>query len=256
MEYYNYNPNFVLDLLPKIRNGKVWYVAFLPLLGLFLENFAQNKWMGIILWLSILVIGPIVCISDEKDLRKFGVSSLQLYKARFFPPLYVYRRIIMTKQTKTPFVMLIIFMIWALLNNGFAASLKITDETFINMIQNCYTSSVTDLDENKVNNIIGERIDDFAQKDTVKWSYSEDDCFKYVTVSGLCNYGSKQSQKFEITFKLNYDGYKVKEITLQSASLSNIQLNQNKLKDFLNKVFIEEKETNNNINYTPSYKSV
>ena len=260
MEHLNYDTNIdtVFSKPPKIHNGKVWYVAILPWLGLFLENYAVNKWIGLALWLSVIILSIVVCIKDEKDLRNSGISNLFIYKARFFPPLYIYRRAKTLHQSVSPFIIFIITLVLAIINNGFTNSLKMNDETFIEGIKSTYTSYIKGLDENGINNQIEERLEEFAIEDTLKWSYSEDDKYKYITVSGLCNYENKASQRFEIVFRLNFDGYTTTKIEITNTSISGIELTNDEKNNFLYKIFIEENEAtkNQNVINPDDYKTI
>ena len=87
---------------------------------------------------------------------------------------------------------------------------------------------------------IKKRIDEFALEGTVEWSYSADDSYKYVTVSGICNYQSKSNQRFEIIFRLDCDGYTIKEKQIVKAALGGVELKDAEKNEFLQKIFIDK----------------
>ena len=238
--YYNQFVNLSNNTTPKVRNGRIWYAAILPYLGLMLESFASNKWIGLALWLAIILLCVFSCARDEKQLRSLGISNLWLYKSRFCPPVYIYRRSDALHQSKSSFVVFIISLIFAITSNGFSVSLQMNDEDFIDSIKQEYTSSIEDLDKNGVNNQIEKRIDEFALEGTVEWSYSADDSYKYVTVSGICNYQSKSNQRFEIIFRLDCDGYTIKEKQIVKAALGGVELKDAEKNEFLQKIFIDK----------------
>ena len=242
------NTNININSLPKIRNGRLWYIILLPVLGLFLESFATNKWIGLALWLTIILLSIFVCIRDEKALRSFGVSHLKLYKARFFPPLYIYRRLVATRQSKFPFGLFITILIFATINNGFVTGLTMNDESFIQLVQINYVSSISQFEDYDSTEMIEDRLEDFAIEDTLKWSYAEDDKHKYVTVTGLCNYDNKSSQRFEIVFRMKFDGYTITKTDITHVKFSGKELNGEDKEKFLHKVFVKQSEQDNNKN--------
>ena len=250
--------NISINNLPKIRNGRLWYVVLLPAIGLFLESFATNKWIGLGLWISIITISVIVCIRDEKHLRAFGVSHLRLYKARFFPPLYIYRRLTATHQSYFPFGVFMALFLFALINNGFTTGLTMNDDDFILRVQINYVSAVKQFEDLKSTEEIEQRLEDFAIDDTLEWSYSENDKHKYVTVTGLCNYDNKSSQRFELVFSLDFDGYAITKIEIIQAEFSKQELNGKEKDEFLKKIFIEQsvQENSNKSIIKDDYKNV
>lgn len=243
----NYRENIIdINKLPKIKNGRIWYVAFLPLLACYLESFAVNIFLGAALWISVLIIGPLVCASDEKHLRTFGINNRQLYRYRFIPPVYIYKRIRITGQSNTPFIMLLIFMLYAVMNNGFVQALRITDDTFISSVKGAYVSSLSDYDEITSYNTIEDRIDKFADDDTLSWKFSKDDDYRYVTAIFKGRYKGKVSQRFDIVFRMDFDGYALKETSIDSVSVEGRKLTDSEREMILYKILIEADSSDSN----------
>ncbi len=140
--FYQYNQPTV-----QLSNKKLWYIALLPFVAIFAENFAINKWLGIALWLAVIAASIIVTSSDEKDLQRMSMSHISLHKSRFFPPLYIYRRQTIFQQNKAPFIVLLISILFALGNNGFVSALSANDTTFITTVQNSPVSNLEELSQ-------------------------------------------------------------------------------------------------------------
>lgn len=231
-----------INELPKIKNGRMWYMAFLPLFACYLENFAVNIILGILLWVSVIIICPLICISDEKHLRSFGIDTVNLYKYRLIPPVYLFKRSVVTKQSSTSFVLFIIFLAYAVMNNGFSQALRINDDTFIRSVQSSYVSSLSEYDEITSYKTIGEQIEAFANKDSVEWEFSQDKDFRYVSVSGKCSYEGKDNQNFELIFKIDFDGYALISTEVESLSVNGKKLADTEFNSLLYKILIETNE--------------
>ncbi|MDE6149674.1 MAG: hypothetical protein K2F81_06220 [Ruminococcus sp.] len=240
----------MLDIneLPKIKNGRVWYVAILPLLACYLENFAVNIILGVLLWLSVIIICPLICVFDEKHLRSFGLDTRSLYKVRYLPPIYLYKRSVVTKQSNTSFILFIVFLAYAVMNNGFVQALRIDDNTFIRSIQSSYVSSLTEYNEITSYNAIGEQVEAFANSGSVDWKFSQDENFRYVTASGKCTYKGKNNQNFELVFQIDFDGYALISTEVKSLSVEGRTLVDAEFNSLLYKILIETDADESSLN--------
>lgn len=236
----NYFDNTLnINELPKIKNGRIWYAAILPLLACYLENFAVNIILGAVLWISVIIICPLVCISDEKHLRSFGLNTFELNKYKFIPPVYLFKRSIITRQSNTPFIIFLVFSAYAIMNNGFVQALRINDDTFIRSIQSSYVSSLSEYEEVISYNTIRSQIENFANKDSVDWKFSKDKDFRYVTAAGECTYKGKDNQKFEVVFQIDFDGYALISTEVKSLSIEDQELMDEEYNALMYKIFIE-----------------
>lgn len=243
----NYNENFFnINELPKIRNGRIWYVSVLPLFGCYLENFAVNIYLGALLWIMVILICSLVCALDEKQLRSFGMSNHSLHKVRFIPPIYLFKRLSTTRQSNTPFIIFIVFSAYAVLNNGFVQALRVDDDTFVRSVKSAYVSTLSDYSDSTSYNTIENQINAFANENTVNWEYSEDDDNRYVTASGKCSYNHKNNQRFELVFQIDFDGYALKETKVKSLSIGGKQLTDSERDSALYKILIEDPAKKNN----------
>lgn len=240
--YSNENLNIDINQLPRIRNGRVWYVAMLPLLGLLIERYAVNIYLGVLLWGIILIASPIICIYDEKELENLGLSSRQLHSCRWFPPLYLFKRAVAARQSTAPVVMLCIFSLYALMNNGFVTALRLNDNAFVNLIKSSNITSVEEYKDSSFSGTIGRHIEDFAIEGTTEWSFSKENKSRIVTVTGKCNYDGISNQKFEIRFEIAFDGYAVNNMHINSVLLDGRKLEGENRSEFLKSVFMSNKD--------------
>ena len=125
------------------------------------------------------------------------------------------------------------------MNNGFVQALRINDDTFIRSIQSSYISSLSEYEEVVSYNTIGSQIENFANKDSVDWKFSKDKDFRYVTATGKCTYKGKDSQKFELVFQIDFDGYALISTKVKSLSVEGEELMDKEYNALLNKIFIE-----------------
>ncbi|MGN1132880.1 MAG: hypothetical protein ACI4RN_00320 [Oscillospiraceae bacterium] len=239
--FYQYNQPMV-----QISNNKLWYIALLPLVALFAENFAVNKWLGIALWTGVIAASIAVTVSDEKDLRKMSMSHVSLYKSRFFPPLYIYRRQTLFQKSKAPFIVLLLSLLLALGNNGFVSAMKVDDSTFISSVQNSSVSNIEGFSEYTSTASIENRIKSFSQSNSINWQYSADNNNRYVSATGYCGGKASNKTKFKIVFKLDFDGYKITELSVDSCYLDGAKLSEKDQNTFLYKVFIQQNQSDDN----------
>lgn len=238
MDIYNkQNMNIDINELPKIRNGRIWYVAILPLLGLYLENFAVNLYLGILLWAFIIIACPLVCIWDEKDLSKLGLSNRQLHSVRWFAPLYIFKRSVFTKQSTAPVVMFCIFGLYALMNNGFTTSLRLNDDSFISLVKSTGIASLEEYQESGYDEKIGSQIKIFANENSTEWTVTKENGTRIVTVAGKCNYDGEFDRSFVIEFEVEFDGYAIKKINVGGVKFNGKELDGDERSQLLETVF-------------------
>ncbi|WP_124098165.1 hypothetical protein [Ruminococcus sp. Marseille-P6503] len=248
MENQYYQDNMIdLNELPKIRSGAMWYVAILPVLALYLENYAINKWLGILVWAFALISCPVICYRDMRALEKLGLNCQNLKIISVVCPLlYMYKRCRLLKQSSIMAVFFTIFTVYAVLQNGFAVSLRVDDQTFINQVKYNYVANIdefSDISADKSSNIIGEQIDAFINEDKAEYRVSADGDLRYITVSGSCDYDTVSGAELEIVFIIDYDCYAFKSLELDSVSLSGQALEGEKRQELLDVIFLNKKSS-------------
>lgn len=227
-----------INELPKINNGRIWYLVFLPIVACYLENFAINIYMGIFLWLLAIIICPLVCVADEKHLRMFGINDTDLRRFRLVPTIYMKKRLDITNQNSVPLILFIVFIIYAVLNNGFTQALRITDSTFTESVKSSYISSIHEYESLVTYDTVGERISAFADEKKVDWVYSQDDEYKYVTANFKAD-----NQKISIVFRLDFDGYALKRTDLKTVTFADKELEGEERESLLYRIFLQPIDT-------------
>ena len=70
-----------------LNNGLIWFICFVPLIGLFLENYANSATAGAFLWILVPLFMIGCSIADCKQLIKHGINAKHLYKWVWLTPL-------------------------------------------------------------------------------------------------------------------------------------------------------------------------
>lgn len=248
MDNRNFQQTIDLNELPKIRNGAAWYVCVLPALAGFLESYAINKWLGMMLWAFVLIACPVICYKDQKNLERMGIYMPPMKKtAVFFPIAYQFQRCKVLRQSNLKAVLFAAFTGFALIGNGFTVSLGMDDSAFIDRVKYNYVANLDDFSGDSTFNIIGKQLDAFSVKDSVKYVIETDGDWHYVTSKGTFDDAGKNTP-FEITFGLEYDGYAFKSFEIEAVSVGGKKIAGDERKKFLNKIFIETKAEDDSSN--------
>lgn len=244
MENQSYEQNNTINLneLPRLRNGAMWYVAILPALGLYLENYALNKWLGILIWAFVLIVGRIICFRDMKRLEKLGypVEGIKTLSA-VFPLIYMYKRCRLLKQSNIIAVFFTIFTVYAVIDNGFTLSLQIDDQTFTDQVKYSYVINLegySDISGDVSYNIVGEQIDAFINEEEAEYKVSAEGDLRYITVSGSCDYNGEENAALEIVFVIDYDGYAFKSFRTDSVTVSGKALEDEEKWELLDEILL------------------
>lgn len=196
-----------------LKNGIIWYVCFLPLLGLFLENFAISKWAGIFLWAAVVFIMILCCFLDYRAIRKMNPDSFgtdQLKKWIWLAPVYVYKREKFCMRETYKAIMLGVFCMAAVILNGFTQGLAVHEGNISVLLSNSYVQNLDNFSGSSPN-IIGEQLESYLGED-IEWDCTKDGD-EYTAV---CS-GSYDGKKIEVYFVVVHDGF-----TYQSCKISQI----------------------------------
>ena len=98
--------------------GLVWFICILPLFGLFLEKYANGRLTGMLIWILIIVLIPLCCFFDCRNLEKKGTDISSIKKWIWLSPMYIYRREKLTGHEYLKALMTTIFIISAVMLNG------------------------------------------------------------------------------------------------------------------------------------------
>lgn len=232
----NYQQTIDINQLPKIRNGAMWYVALLPALAIFLENYAINKWLGMLVWGFVLVACPIICYRDALKLINMGIGRSSMKTAAVLCPVaYMFMRCKALRQSSTKAVMFIIFTGFAIMGNGFTVSLNMDDNAFIERVKYNYVINLEELSTETSFNMIGEQLNAYITEDEAKYEISTEGDLRYITAKGTDGSG----KALEIVFAVDYDGFAFKSYSVDSISLDGQKLSDIEKQELLEKIFIE-----------------
>jgi len=98
-----------------VNNTLVWWLAFGPLLGLFLAEFlagATDKDVAAFWW-TTLVLNIGLSIADEKKLKQAGHDTASMGMA-FIVPVYLFKRAKVLKQSNSYFVVWVVLFVLSL----------------------------------------------------------------------------------------------------------------------------------------------
>lgn len=150
-----------------LESGSIWFVCFLPLLGLFLENFAVSKWAGAFLWVSVIILMPVCCAADLRRIKKLetdGRSIKKLEKSVLLAPLYVYRREKYCMRETYKAIMLVVFSMAAVIMNGFTQGLSVHEGSVPVLLRNTYVQNLDNFSGSS-QNVIGEQLEEYLGED-------------------------------------------------------------------------------------------
>ena len=234
-----YNSEFQREAVrqtPRLKSGIIWYVCFLPLIGLFLENYCVSKWAGLFLWAAVIFMMILSCIIDCRYLKKLGADTSQIKKWVWLAPMYVLLREKMCLRDFYKGIMLVFFCAAALIMNGFTQGTRITTNTMSGMVQNSYVQNLDNF-SGTTSNIIGEQIAAFFDDDT-KWDCTKSGEHYYVTCDG-----KKGNDSYVITFDVNFDGFTYLGYKIESIAVNGTKLENEQYKDELKAIFIDDIST-------------
>jgi hypothetical protein len=105
--FFNSPPPLIGD---DIKNGWLWFLAFAPVIGFFLEYVVAYSiydtedavvmamHINYEFWYITLILNIILCVLDERSLEKAGHDTSKFSAWTFIVPVYIFQR---AKKTKT-----------------------------------------------------------------------------------------------------------------------------------------------------------
>ncbi|MCR5815260.1 MAG: hypothetical protein K6F91_00085 [Ruminococcus sp.] len=219
--YYNrstgFNGRAMTRNLPAIPGAPINYMIFLPLFGLFMENFAPSIVLGFLLWGLVMIFLRVAAYRDakaavEKDILRDSVKTV----AVLAPIVYLFMRSQAMSRGFGKFIALCLTAAIAIFTNGFTQSVRMTPQSFIETAKSRYLSEL-DVFE-KVENVnenymLADRVDSFMTE--TDWSYSEFGGKKCVVLKGKFKNSAPDDYKGKelmVKLKSNFDGYNIKSL--------------------------------------------
>lgn len=220
-------------------SGGVWFVTALPVIGLFLEIFAIDKYAGIVLWVSVVVMIYYGCIADLRSIgHEFYESDEEKLRALlFFPPAYLYKRDKLRTGEGYKGIVLAVLTAAALFANGFSQGAALNEENIIPRIENSW---VEDLDNfsGSSEDIVSERLESWFDEEY------RSECSRSGEVFSIVFSGTHGGKSAEITIKVVHDGFAYRSLKASGVTIDGVKQEGDDLKNALTEIFISDPEEN------------
>lgn len=229
--------------MQNMKNSKIVFVCFLPLIGLFLERYASNKISGIYLWVLVLLLMPVCCLLDFKSLEKSQTDVHSLKKFAVVPPIYIYKRskLFDSQLGICGSIMLVCFIVSAISLNGFTQGLRINGEVMTESIKVTHASAVCESVDKDCNLDMEHFANAYFGK-SCKWSSEKADGGFLIRVSGV-----KNKDNITIEIKVDFDGYVSGGAKITEVIKNGKKLNKSDKEKFLKEYFtVKSKKTDKN----------
>jgi hypothetical protein len=162
-----------------VNNTLVWWLAFVPIIGLIVKNLVANRINRDLsyFWIFTIALNVLFCILDEKKLKRAGYRTGQIFSWAILVPIYLFKRASVLKQK--PYYAIVWCMMFAILI--FAPStvidnLGISNNQTVNEVKNGHLTFYPD-------KTLGEAINGFFTNP--KWeSFKATDGNIYVNITG------------------------------------------------------------------------
>lgn len=235
----------------QLNNSAINYAIFLPLLAIFLENFTISIYLGVFLWVLVLIIERVAVYSDAKALvQENKLPDSMKTIAAIAPIVYVFKRNQLFSRGIGQFAAFCVTALIAIFSNGFVRSLYASPQSFIELTQQKSVYTIDLEKDTKNTDLIGDRLDSYVSAQD--WSYNSFGKESTVILSGTFNsdtpegYGDKD---IKIYFKYNFDGYNIKsmDLSLDKCEVAGEELDDEELKKLCDGLFndwdLKEDET-------------
>ncbi|MDQ0089158.1 hypothetical protein J2T12_002568 [Paenibacillus anaericanus] len=213
-----------------INNTLVWVLAFIPIIGPLLEYIisgAIGETSGS-LWFITTIINTILCIIDERKLKKAGYNTKEmLLWAIFIVPVYLFRRAHLLKQKNVyAVVWCITFAIMVFAPTWVSGITGISNPNAIERVQDGTLNSYP-------NKTVSQMVDNYFLNP--KWeAFVGGDRNTYVNVTGEITYQGKQTNVL-IQYKLNND----RAFVLNSMEFDGVLQNMTTYTSLMNSMYDE-----------------
>ncbi len=202
----------------KLNNGFIWFLCFVPLLGLFFENYAVSRTAGIFLWIMVLLFMLAATAADYVQLKNAQLDVRRLTAWLWLTPVYIYKREKLCGYELYKAIMCGFFIVAALALNGFTQSIRIDEDYMTVSAQSSYVQSLDNFSGSS-GKIIGDCIESYLGENA-EWNCTKDGYNWTVTVNG-----SHRNSDYSISFLIVYDGFtyrsfKISDVTKDGKSLS------------------------------------
>ncbi len=230
----------------RLSNSRVWYAAYSPLIGLFVEIYANSFALGILVWVCAIISCFIALALDKKYLNENNVNTDTLNTAYIFiPPLYMHKRAKLVGEKSFSELIFIFLFAYALLSNGFTAAALMDEDDMIYQVQENYIFNISgfedDTNASMYNGTIGDLFEEYignenSDEDLCKWEAAKDD--GVITVNA--SYDEADKISFSAEFSMDYDGYAYGDVVLEKITLDGKTYEGDEALEQLSKILSEE----------------
>ena len=222
--------------LPKIRDGLILYAAVLPVAALFIENYAINKYLGLLVWAIVLIMRPVSCYLDLRWIIKKGYSFDISPKLCLLPTVYIFKRSMALRRNTVIAIISLICIGYGAMGNGFVAGLRVSDDSILEAVKNQSVSHTSGLKDYNVYDSFSAAFE--KKVDDVSYSVVSDGDKRIVTATGV----KKADGKTKVTFVFTvvHDGYAYTSFELNEVRENDIQLKGKEKKALLDELFDPE----------------
>lgn len=220
-----------------LSSSRIWYAALVPIIALYVELYASNLYLGILVWSCALISIWIACALDKKYLGENGIDTSRIGAAYIiFAPFYISKRSKLLRQKSSAAAVMTVALLYALVSNGFTDALTMEESDMIDQVKYNYSVYIDGLSGYDSYNYIGESL--------VDWSGLTEDDFEWSAVrkSG-CIEVYAESQVICVVFSVEYDGYAFGDITVESLNIDGEEYGGGELSEKLAEIFIGEEES-------------
>lgn len=221
-----------------VDNSRVWFAAFVPLLAIFIEIFANTFTLGVLVWVCAAASAIIACINDRRYLKNAGVdvSRISPFLA-FIPPIYMMVRKKQTYQANSISVIFIAAFIYALLFNGFTKGLMMDEDDMISQAADNYVQNMAQVSGYDGYNMIYSQLTGYCEElfpNATKFQWSAEKIGDEVQVTA-------ENNRMTAVFIIPFDGYAFGDITVTSIVVDGEEYNEDdpdKLNEIVKEIFV------------------
>ena len=217
-----------------IRSGLVWYAAVLPLLGLFLENFAMNKYHGFMIWGIVLFMRPLCCLLDRRVLREAGTDTGPAALA-LLPTVYLFKRCFALRHNNAIVIVCLISFSYGVIGNGFTLGLTLDEDRLLNAVRNQSVTSIEPLKKETADESISDALERTC--DSISWEMTRSGDVRTVTASAV---QKTTGDKLVLTFSVTHDGFTYLDYSFESVTKNGEQLKGDDEKELLKAILLAD----------------
>lgn len=217
--------------------GGMWGVTVIPVAGLFMELYANDRYSGAALWLTVLILIWFGCYADFRQISP-SLSEEKAEKLRKLlpiPPAYIFTRDEMRKGEGYRGVVLGILMAAAIFGNGFTQGLMINKNTLPDKLKNASVTALSNF-RGTSDNVIGKQLTAWFD-DGYDTECSKDGSKFTIEYSG------KHAEKSaSVTIEVVHDGFAYKSLKAADVTIDGKKLDGDERRDALKEIFIGNDE--------------